>query len=354
MPEFSRRGAAGAAPAGTPLACRRISAHSHHRGRSPGSVCPSAPGRSACPAAPTGTAPWKDPEQGPCSTALVKHGAHQDLSSGETGAAAETGGARGEYQSSSGLVERGTGAASGDGRPIGREPPGAQGLFTAWDRPPSQSMRPVCSARDRSEPGRTVRPIHSPMDQPATKDYPSVEPPVNNPLRTKWFPVEFLPWNHAERNGPGRAGARASRQTRGRAAEESHPRHRLRRTIVLLVRCDAPRRPVRGEHIREGGQHIDHERGARTPDRPADPIIHKKKHESHGQAADIIHDRDDPPSQRRPVPGPPRGIARGGGPEPLSRPTRSSAAPRSRREEHSRTARHRAPCSRQSARRNQS
>lgn len=212
MPEFSRRGAAGAAPAGTPLACRRISAHSHHRGRSPGSVCPSAPGRSACPAAPTGTAPWKDPEQGPCSTALVKHGAHQDLSSGETGAAAETGGARGEYQSSSGLVERGTGAASGDGRPIGREPPGAQGLFTAWDRPPSQSMRPVCSARDRSEPGRTVRPIHSPMDQPATKDYPSVEPPVNNPLRTKWFPVEFLPWNHAE---PKRA------RTRGRPREPS-------------------------------------------------------------------------------------------------------------------------------------
>lgn len=81
MPEFSRRGAAGAAPAGTPLACRRISAHSHHRGRSPGSACPSAPGRSACPAAPTGTAPWKDPEQGPCSTALVKHGAHQGLSS---------------------------------------------------------------------------------------------------------------------------------------------------------------------------------------------------------------------------------------------------------------------------------
>ena len=146
MPEFSRRGAAGAAPAGTPLACRRISAHSHHRGRSPGSVCPSAPGRSACPAAPTGTAPWKDPEQGPCSTVLVKHGAHQGLSSGETGAAAETGGARGEYQPSSGLVERGTGAAGGDGRPIGREPPGAQGLFTAWDRPPSRSMRPVCSA----------------------------------------------------------------------------------------------------------------------------------------------------------------------------------------------------------------
>ena len=58
----------------------------------------------------------------------------------------------------------------------------------------------------------------------------------------------------------------------------------------------------------------------RTPDRPADPIIHKKKHESHGQAADIIHDRDDPPSQRRPVPGPPRGIARGGGPEPCPDP----------------------------------
>ena len=321
MPEFSRRGAAGAAPAGTPLACRRISAHSHHRGRSPGSVCPSAPGRSACPAAPTGTAPWKDPEQGPCSTVLVKHGAHQGLSSGETGAAAETGGASGGYQPSSGLVERGTGAAGGDGRPIGREPPGAQGLFTAWDRPPSRSMRPVCSARDRSEPGRTVRPIHSPMDQPATKDYPSVEPPVNNPLRTKWFPVEFLPWNHAE---PKRA------RTRGRPREPSDAgpgRGRITPSAPPSShhRASGPlRRPsppcTRRTHTGRRSTHRSRTRCA-DPRSPCGP--HHPQEEARiprSGSRHHIHDRDDPPSQRRPVPGPPRGIARGGGPEPCPDP----------------------------------
>ena len=114
--------------------------------------------------------------------------------------------------------------------------------------------------------------------------------------------------------GPDARG-RTSRQTQGRSTGESRPPASPPSHIVLLVRCGTHRSSVCREHMRENGQHIGHERGTRTPNRPVGPIIHTKKHESHGQAVDIFHDRDDPPSQRRPVPGPPRGITREGGPK---------------------------------------